>query len=243
MIPPRKIALTPGNVIAMAATTLRISYVVERDQPVRNFFVLGLFIYSLNACADPFEFKLYSGGLAGYGSTTWQGLVPSEENQNAAISMSAPIRATEGGVALGAFVGYEFSPFFALEFAYTHFPDAIVDFDNESLFAFDHEDNTELKSRTDMLSAMAKIMLIIPKTFVRVYSGAGVANIHRNDEINNQWRIAPTFGLGINYDFTPHFMAEISTNYTTGYGEAEISPVNSYIPFLYSAGIKLAYKI
>ncbi len=193
--------------------------------------------------ADPFIHKFYIGGSAGYGSTTWQGLVPSAEKQNIAISMSTPISTTEGGGVFGAFLGYEFTPHFALEANYMHFPSARLLFDETSLFAFDHESETTMITNTEILSFIAKIMLTVPKTHVRAYSNFGIADIHRDDDLKDHWQVAPTFGFGLNYNFTPRIMAELAANYAAGYGESEINPVDDYIPFLYSISIRLAYRM
>lgn len=192
---------------------------------------------------DPFVHRLYLGGSAGYGSTTWQGLVPSAEKQNIAISMSTPISTTEGGGVFGAFMGYEFTHYFALEANYLHFPNAELLFDETSLFAFDHDNETTMITQTEMISFIAKIMLIVPKTNVRAYSNFGIADIHRDDDLKDHWQVAPTFGFGLNYNFTPRIMAELSANYAAGYGESEINPVDDYIPFLYSISLRLAYRM
>ena len=192
---------------------------------------------------DRFKYHFYAGASAGYGSTTWQGLVPSSEKQNIAINMSTPISTTEGGGVFGGFIGYELAPYFALEAGYMHFPNAKLSFDETSLFAFDHDDETTLITQTEMASFIAKIMLTIPKTSVRAYSSFGIADIHRDDEINNEWHVTPTFGFGLNYNITPRIMTEISANYAAGYGESEISPIDDYIPFLYAVSFKLAYRI
>jgi len=217
---------------------------------VRNSITIAALIcYCATATAqdvahqDAFQYHFYAGGSAGYGSTTWQGLVPSEEKQNIAINISTPINTTEGGGVFGAFAGYEFAPYFALEAGYMHFPNAKLSFDETSLFAFDHNDNTTLITQTEMASLVAKIMLLIPKTSVRAYSSFGIADVHRDDDIKDQWHVAPTFGFGLNYNITPHIMSEISANYAAGYGESEISPIDDYIPFLYAISFKLAYRI
>lgn len=89
----------------------------------------------------------------------------------------------------------------------------------------------------------AKIMLQIPKTSIRAYSSVGIAGIHRNDILVNQWRATPAFGAGFNYQLTNHWMLELGGNYTAGYGEAQLTPSDSYFPFLYSVVLRLAYFI
>src|SRR3990167_10206170 len=121
---------------------------------------------------DIFKYKFYAGGVGGSGYTTWSGLVPLVENQNNAMSLSTPIQVDEGGGVWGVFAGYEITPFFAIEANYMSFPDAFITFDEDSLFAFEQNGMTVLKSKTRTASAMAKIMLIIPKTSLRIFSGA-----------------------------------------------------------------------
>lgn len=246
----RKTVSTHGIAIVMVAVTHVMNYAAVQESLVhKSTLLLALFYCATSfsevatAPQDPFQFRFYAGGSAGYGSTTWQGLVPSEKKQNIAINMSTPISTTEGGGVYGAFSGYEFTPYFALEAAYMHFPNAVLSFDETSLFAFDHEDKTELTTQTEMISFMGKIMLVVPKTKVRVFSSFGIADIHRDDVVKNQWRVAPTFAFGANYNVTPHIMTEISANYAAGYGESEISPIDDYIPFLYGISFKLAYRI
>ncbi|STX52009.1 Uncharacterised protein [Legionella busanensis] len=185
---------------------------------------------------------IYLGLSGGYGSTTWDGLVPSKKNRNSAMSISIPIRVKEGGVMWGFFSGYEFSPYFALESHYRHYPVARVKFDKDSLFAFDHH-MRHFNTHTETIGLIGKIMLVIPDTPISVYSGAGPAIIHRFDAINNDWRVTPTFDMGFNIQLNRHFTLGFNGNYTAGYGESEIDPAKDYFPFLYSVFMNLTYRI
>ncbi len=190
-----------------------------------------------------YKHPLYLGATAGYGSTTWQGLVPSKSNQNEAISISTPISVTEGGAIWGGFAGYELSPYFAVEAHYVRYPNATISFDEFSLFAFDNEGIMDLHTHTSTISVLAKVMLFIPRTTVRLFSSAGVAEIHRWDDMTENRRTSPTFGFGLNYNFSEHIMGELGANYTAGYGESELNPAKDYVPFLYSGFARLAYRI
>lgn len=211
--------------------------------------VCSLFCYNLVFSHDAiqlnkgFSHPLYFGFSAGYGSTTWEGLVPSIKNQNLALSISTPISVTEGGAVWGFLAGYEFSPYFALEANYTRYPQASIFFDEESLFAFENDGRLDLKTNTEIGSIIGKFMLFIPRTNVRVYSSVGVAQVHRWDDMNENNRISPTFGLGLNYNFAEHVMGELGANYTAGYGESELNPAKDYVPFLYSVFFKVAYRV
>jgi len=214
-------------------------------QLTKSYLMLLCFSTSLSCHAGvptTFYKNMYVGALAGYGSTTWQGLVPSSGNQNLALSMSTPLQVSEGGAVWGFLAGYEISQYFALEANYTKYPDARVAFDPvTSLFSFDHAGQTEFITNTEMYSLMGKVMLVVPDTKVRVFSSAGVATVHREDMIVNDSLVSPTFGVGVNYPINEHFMAELAGTYTTGFGESQLNPADSYIPFLYSVSFRLAY--
>jgi hypothetical protein len=213
----------------------------------RSMRVVFLFFYAALTQAGTTgsvdKHPLYLGVLGGYGSTTWQGLVPNKKNQNAALNMSTPISVKEGGGTWGVLLGYEFSPYFAFEANYMHYPDSTIYFDESSIFTFDHDGALSLTTKTDSINLIGKIMLVVPHTNFRIYSGAGLANIYRKDILVDDWRSSPIFSLGINYNFTNHLMGELVGNYTTGFGESILSPADSYFPFLYSITAHLAYRL
>lgn len=206
--------------------------------------LLGL-IVSLEVQSDSPSFvhrPVYAGINGGFGSTTWGFLVPSYDNQNSALSISTPIRVNEGGGVYGIFAGYEFTRYFAIEANYRNFPDAALTYDSFSMYSFDHDGETELLTETDTLNLMAKVMLTLPGSAARLYSSFGVAGVHRLDGMNRQWKPSAAFGAGFNADLTERLMIEIGFNYTAGYGESEINPANSYIPFLFSATLGLGFR-
>lgn len=207
--------------------------------------ILPLYLYSMNSHAGeeglPFHPRFYIGALGGYASTTWHGLVPSQENQNLALNVSTPIHTREGGAGWGAFVGHEFSRSFAIEFSYMHYPKAEISFDAASLFSFENNESTTFSTKTETVSLTGKIMLPIYNTSLRLFSSAGVAGVHRDDLLVEDWRLSPTFSVGLNTPLGEHLMAEIAGNYTAGYGESQLNPVNTFFPFLYSVVGRLAY--
>lgn len=208
----------------------------------KSFLFLNLiFSFGIHAATNQiFHNPFYIGLEGGYGSTTWGHLVPAEPN--AAMSLSTPIQVSEGGSVWGVFGGYELIPEFAVEANYMHFQATRLYFDSMSLFSFDYDGRTELTTRSETVSVMGKFMLVIPRTTIRAYSSVGIAAVHRYDEIKNIWRGNPSFGAGLNYNLDDHWMTEIAINYTPGYGEAELDPTIDFVPFLYSAFLRLAYR-
>lgn len=205
-----------------------------------SFIFSTSFSYSVTTSQK--KHPLYVGLIAGYGSTTWQGLVATEKNQNVALMLSTPTEAEEGGATWGILAGYEFTPYFALEANYVKYPESTIYFNPVSLYSFTHEGALSFSTKTKSVSLMGKIMLLFPDSNWRVFSGAGAAALYRKDSIVNDWRLTPTFGLGVNYNFTEHLMGELVGNYTAGFGESLLSPVDTYFPFLYSITAHLAYR-
>jgi len=196
------------------------------------------------AATDPdlFRYPFYVGVEGGYGSTTWGWLVPPENRASELLELSTPTNVNEGGALWGIFMGYELIPEFAVEANYSRYTTAHVFFSDESIFAFTYDGQTQFNSGTEDYSLSAKFMLFIPQTTVRVYSSVGVAAVHRYDILEDRWRASPAFGVGFNYNITPHWMTEIGANFTGGYGESELTPANDYMPFLYSVFLRLAYR-
>lgn len=189
-----------------------------------------------------YRFPFYMGGVAGYGKTTWEQLVP--EEPNATLALSTPIGVTEGGAVYGAYAGYEIIPEFAFETSYMRYPNANVQFDPVSLFSFYNNGQTTLTTHTEAVELVGKIMLLIPYTCgFRAYSTFGAAGVHRFDSSTDRWRLSPTFGVGFNYLLTEHLMVELGTEYVAGYGQSEIEPDQHYVPFLYSGFVRMAVRV
>lgn len=184
----------------------------------------------------------YLGINGGMGSTTWGFLVPVNDNKQTPITVSAPLDVIEGGGVYGGFMGYEFTPYFALEGGYRHYPKARVTYDELSYYN-DVYESTFLESKSEIVNLMAKVMLTLPRTETRLFSSIGVAALHRKDIVTEQWRATPSFGAGLNANLDQHFMVEIGFNFTAGYAEAELNPARNFMPFLYSMVLGLAYRL
>lgn len=212
----------------------------------RSFIVailLSTFANTTDAYSDnPFKCPFYLGITGGYGMTTWQGLVPPLNKQNDAMAMSTPQQVNEGGALWGLYAGYELLPFFALEISYLHYPDATINFDTSSLFSFENDGITSFTTKTESLSLMGKVMMMIPRTCARAYASLGLTEVHRSDFIKENWQGSPGFGAGFNYNFTQHIMGEFGGVYSAGKAQSELNPVQDYYPFLYSVYLRLAYR-
>lgn len=189
-----------------------------------------------------YRYQTYAGLTYGYGATTWGYLIPPDDN--IAMNLSTPISVTEGGTLWGFFLGYEFNPSFALEGSYMHYPKAKVYFDPISLFTFENNGLSGFTSHTQSLALLGKFMIQIPRnTDFRAYSSAGIAGIHRDDIITNEWAVGPNFGVGFTYLITERLMAEFGIVYTAGAGVSELTPADDFIPFLYSVFARLALRV
>ncbi|MGC1181793.1 outer membrane beta-barrel protein [Legionella sp.] len=209
------------------------------------FLLLIFFLFTPLCKAEiksPYQYPFYLGLIAGYGSTTWQGLVANEQNQNLALMLSTPIEVEEGGATWGVLAGYELSPYFAIEANYMRYPNSTIYFNEISIFSFTHDGMLSLNTKTESISLMGKIMLLVPHSNFRIYSSTGAAALYRRDIIVDNWRLTPTFGVGVNYNFTEHLMGELAGNYTAGFGETQLSPADTYFPFLYSITARIAFR-
>ncbi len=101
MTQARKHVLMIGNVTDKAALPLKMKHVTQQEPHVfevikcTSSYITALLLYNMGIATaaattiPPQELQLhplYAGIATGVGSTTWQGLVPSKENQNLAIN-------------------------------------------------------------------------------------------------------------------------------------------------------------
>jgi hypothetical protein len=222
------------SIIARLRSSLAITVI--------SLLSVGLIPQSYAIPANPY-FHPYFGGTVGYGTSTWEYLVPNRPG--AGINLSTPTSVQEGGGAWGVFGGIELLPQFAVEADYQHYPRATLNFDPiYSMFSFDHDGETVLVTHTETVSIQAKLMLPIPKhERLRLYSSFGVGGIHRYDAIVDRWKVTPGFGFGANYTFNSHIMLELGAEYLAGYGQSDLNPAEHFIPFLYSVFLRFAYKV
>jgi hypothetical protein len=236
----KKIVLKRGIATALVELALPVLCAMAQGRHVNKIVLIFTLLISFNVFASEKQ-PWSAGSFLAFGSTTWYGLVPAQSNQNSAITVSAPIMADEGGFFWGFFAGYELTDNFGIELNYANYPDATLTFDGDSLFTFENENETILNTQTEAVSFMIKLMAGIPHTNLHMFLSIGPAMVHRYDKINNTWLLTPSFSIGFDHPINEDFTLEIMGNYTSGYGETEINPVEDFMPFLYSAGIRIAY--
>lgn len=188
-----------------------------------------------------FSHPLFFGIGAGFGATTWYALVPAATEANRGMDISTPKRVNEGGGAVNIFAGFDITQTFGLEFGYYHYANAKVHFADDSLFEFNHH-ITDLITRTDNYYFMTKFMVQINDSAARAYSGIGFAMLHRRDQVHSYYRKTPTFDVGVTYNISPNWFADLNGNFTAGYGASEKCPADDYMPFAYSLLARLAYR-
>lgn len=209
---------------------------------VLNTVYASLFSESAPMVEHKYRFPGYLGVTVGYGATTWGYLIPADTD-NAALNLATPTRVVENGTLWGLYGGFEFNHNFAFEAAYMHYPTAKIYFEPMSYFTFDHN-LAGFVTHTQALSLVGKFMIVIPRnTNFRVYSSVGAAGVHRDDLLNNRWKLSPKFGVGLTYLLTEHMMAEIGMEYLAGDGVSELNPAEDFIPFLYAGFARLAMRL
>jgi hypothetical protein len=217
---------------------------MQQNKFIKLCFLTLASLISISCCAEEStaqqNYPWYVGAMGGYGTTTWANLVP--KNMSDAMMTSIPIRVAEGGSVWGFYGGYQFMPAFALELSYMQYPTADLYFDSSSLFSFDHDGRTKLRTHTSRIGLVGKFILAIPRTPLKAYSSFGPAEVHRNDAVFDKWRLSPMFGVGLIYDVNPHMTTELATEYVAGYGQSELDPAEHFIPFLYSVFLRVAYR-
>lgn len=205
---------------------------------------LFAFLYISKVYANEYvENPWFVGGVLGGGSTTWKGLVPEKSKQNAAINLSTPINVEEGGLVWGVAAGVEAFKNFQLQFDYMSYPDATIYYDPDSLYALDHDGNTQFTSSTYAWSIQGKFLVPWKESNLKVFAAGGVAWVGRRDYILQDDLVSPIFGVGLNYSFVKNLMGEVAFSYTSGYGKSELNPADDFIPFLYAVFARVYLRL
>lgn len=194
--------------------------------------------------ASSVNYPIYVGILAGYGSTNWNSLANHDKDYSDQVLTTVPEKADDTGLDYGAFIGYQFTPNYALEFEYRKFKTSDIFFNYPDSIYVDPAGNRiyDFRSTTFNIALVNKLILPLPNNF-SVFSGLGPSMTYRRDELAKRTQEAGvTFVVGANYDVNERVILGIEGDYSSGWGKSEYYPVYHYIPFLYSANLKLAYR-
>lgn len=198
--------------------------------------------------------KFYLGAITGYGSTDWGMLVincdPKDIQCDATmrdiLAESAPKAAGDDGAVWGVTAGYEVNPTWAMEASYIRFPTTLIHIKPNSFFyntAFPNDIAANFSTETWGFIFVGKFMTQIGHSGIRGFANAGLDVTHRKDIYTNASKISATFGAGLNYVFKSDVMLELFFQYIAGYGQSNEIPIVYYMPFLYTVGIKMMYRI
>ncbi len=213
-----------------------------------TLILCGLFGFALTACAadvssavsDPLTnltaHPFYVGVMTGYGNTDWSQLVAQDD----AATYATPTSATGNGGIIGALVGYQITPYIALEAQYIRYPDSSVTFSPSDFFYHDVEHMT---SKTNYFALMPKISAPFDHDHYTVFGTLGFADVERSDPLAQTSNIRPTFGFGLSNIELTHWTFSIAFNYTPGTGVAAETTSDYYIPYIYSGQLIVAYRI
>lgn len=188
----------------------------------------------------------YVGALLGYGSTDWSDLKSNcngiTQSQCEQLQDSAPTSAGDSGAVWGFTAGYEVQDHFAFEASYMDFPNTTIHFADFNFYPQLNYSGASVVSETYVYELIGKFMVPILGTGIRGFADAGMAVTHRSDILNTFYHVNPTFGVGLDYVFNPHWMVDTEFQYIAGYAKATITPADDYSPFLYTVHVLLAYR-
>lgn len=179
------------------------------------------------------QHPFYIGAIAGYGNTNWQEMI----SLDGVSATSTPIDAGGSGLTLGAMAGYQITRYFAVEGNYMHFPESHITFAPNNVYGI-----TSFDSETNEYAVLAKFMVPVGHTKLKIFSEIGPSYVQRNDDMANKGHFGGGFGVGADYDFNARWFTELNLNYFTGFGESELKPAYDYVPFLYTLNLRVGYR-
>lgn len=183
------------------------------------------------------QYPFYVGLMTGYGNTDWSRLV----SQDPLTSLATPTSASGSGAIFGGLVGYQFTSYIALEAQYIHYPNSTVNFlpGNPT-----YPGITQFSSATNYYALIAQISAPLPFDNNRfdALGDLGAAMVQRSDVLADIHDYRPTFGFGLDYHLSSHWVAVTAFNYTPGTGSAAENASAEYIPYLYSGQFIVEYK-
>jgi hypothetical protein len=180
------------------------------------------------------ESFFYTGLIGGFAKIDWDPIIA----QDTATYPTNPTEADGQGSLFGADVGYQINKYFAVEAEYIRMPNTYLQFKPVALPAYGV---TSTESTLDFAAIIVKIMAPLGDSGFSLFTDAGPAYQYRSDDVATIDTFAPTFGAGVNYMINEHWMANVTFQYATGYGESIATPMDEYIPEIYAYTFSLNY--
>lgn len=182
------------------------------------------------------QHRFYVGGITGYGNTDWSQLV-AQDNET---SQATPVSASGSGAIIGALIGYQLTPYIAIEAQYIHYPDSSISFMPGNAV---YSNITNFNSVTNYYAITPKVIMPLDNDHYEVFGTLGAALVTRSDVLAHISNYRPTFGFGASDNLSSHWTVSLAFNYTPGTGVAAINASSQYIPYLYAGEVILAYRI
>lgn len=186
------------------------------------------------------------GAIAAWGSTNWSMLTPycqGDEACLAAMENSMPVEAADTGFVWGVKLGYQIVENFAVEAVFRRFHDSVVNFAKWNSY-----DNLPVGTPSTVHSSVYAYSLLgrffAPMFGSRFYAfaTAGPTVTHRKDMLTHRAHVNLSFGIGVGRVFWDRIQTEVAFFYSTGFDHSNMTPADSYMPFLLSLGIEVAYR-
>ena len=186
-----------------------------------------------------------AGVLLGYGTTNWRMLDAYCQGDAACLMLlpySTPVNSDDSGFAYGLQLGYQIEENFALELTYRRFANTRIYFAQYNSYKnLPHDKATSITSSVFAYSLMGKFYAPMGSSAYYAYASGGPSITHRYDALSRFSHVNFAFGMGLGRVLWERLRAEVDFFYSTGYDHATMTPAESYVPFLFSANLRLAY--
>lgn len=208
---------------------------------------------------------VYFGVNLGGGTTEWSYLVDTTDADQ--VGGNTPVHVTEGGPSWGVALGYDVSKNFDIELQYMQFANSNIDLGENSQYTDQNGNSiTNIVSKTQAYSLSGKFLAQVGHTHLRAFASVGAGVVVRSDPLvgyhftpsdnpplygssnytgknSDVTCVTPYLSSGLVYSFTRHWMLESGFQYYTGFGQSNVYPVGTFIPFAWDAYGRLSYQI
>lgn len=209
-----------------------------------SLLMFGLSATALAADRLPGGHRWYAGIETGYGDTNWRFLLPYCQGSTSCtttVSKSAPVKATDGGLFTGLYLGYNITHHAAFEMNIVRMSNTHLNFADANFYKWleNKDDLASVISHTYTFNWVVKLRTPIMSTHWYGFLNAGAAITHRVDKISKLTHTNPTFGMGLGREFNNRYQLELFGQYTAGFDHASLTPADDYVPFLMQMGLKM----